>query len=205
MAPSPTYTEYLPPPDLAPWVACLWRIAGRAVDVRHRVLPDGCSDLLFDLERARGRGGASTDLVGPMSTALVVPLSGAVDLVGVRLRPGAVTAFAGIPADELLDAAVPTSLSVSAEQLADSADGARELLIDALRRKAASVSQPDPLVGHALARWAKAETQDFPSISILTRDLGLSERAFERRFVAKVGLTPVAYRRLARQIGRAHV
>jgi len=35
-------------------------------------------------------------------------------------------------------------------------------------------------------------------ISILTRDLGLSERAFERRFVANVGLTPVAYRRLAR-------
>ena len=33
---------------------------------------------------------------------------------------------------------------------------------------------------------------------MLTRDIGLSERAFERRFVAQVGLTPVRYRRLAR-------
>jgi len=35
-------------------------------------------------------------------------------------------------------------------------------------------------------------------VSVLTRDVGLSERAFERRFVANVGLTPVSYRRLAR-------
>src|SRR5689334_22782721 len=87
MAPSPTYTEYLPPRDLAPWVACFWRIVGHSIDVRHRVLPDGCADLLFDLEGARGPGGASTDLIGPMSTAHVVELSGAVDLFGVRLRP----------------------------------------------------------------------------------------------------------------------
>src|SRR5690242_15747293 len=99
MAPSLTYTEYLPPRDLTPWVACLWRIAGRAVDVSHRVLPDGCADLLFDLEEARGPGGASTDLIGPMSTARVVELSGTVDLLGVRLRPGAAAAFAGLRVD----------------------------------------------------------------------------------------------------------
>lgn len=198
MAPSPTYTEYLPPADLAPWVACLWRIAGRAVDVRHRVLPDGCADLLFDLEQARGQGGASSDLIGPMSIARVVELGGAVDLLGVRLRPGAIAAFGAVRANELLDAVIPAAVSVSAAQLAESADDARWLLIGALRRKAASLNQPDALVRHALARWVRADTQDFPSVSVLTRDLGLSERAFERRFVANVGLTPVAYRRLAR-------
>ena len=71
-------------------------------------------------------------------------------------------------------------------------------MIGALRRKAGSLNRPDPLVRHALSRWVRAESPDFPSISVLTRDLGLSERAFERRFVANVGLTPVAYRRLAR-------
>lgn len=198
MAQSLTYVEHLPPRDLAPWVACFWRIAGRAVDVPHRVLPDGCTDFLFDLEGARGRGGASTDLIGPMSTAQVVELRGAVDLLGVRLRPGAIVAFGGIRADELLDAVVPVSLGVTAAQLAESGDGAHGLLIDALRRKADSREQPDSLVRHALSRWARAEAPGFPSISILTRDLGLSERAFERRFVANVGLTPVGYRRLAR-------
>jgi len=35
-------------------------------------------------------------------------------------------------------------------------------------------------------------------VSVLARDVGLSERSFERRFVAQVGLTPVRFRRLAR-------
>ena len=198
MSPSLTYVEHLPPPDLAPWVACFWRIVGEAVDVPHRVLPDGCADLLFDLAGARASGGASTDLIGPMSTAHVVELRGAVDLLGVRLRPGTLAGFAGIRADELLDAVVPVSIGMSAAQLAESGGGARGLLIGALRRKAGSLNRPDPLVRHALSRWVRAESPDFPSISVLTRDLGLSERAFERRFVANVGLTPVAYRRLAR-------
>ena len=37
-----------------------------------------------------------------------------------------------------------------------------------------------------------------PAVSVLARDIGLSERGFERRFVAQVGLTPVRFRRLAR-------
>ena len=37
-----------------------------------------------------------------------------------------------------------------------------------------------------------------PVVSVLARDVGLSERSFERRFVAQVGLTPVRFRRLAR-------
>ena len=96
MVPFPTYTEYAPPRDLAPWVACFWRIVGRAVDVQHRVLPDGCADLLLDMEGARGRGGTSPELIGPMSTAQVIGLSGTVDLLGVRLRPGAIAVFGGV-------------------------------------------------------------------------------------------------------------
>lgn len=217
------YTEYPPPADLAPWVACFWRIAGRASDdapVRHRVLPDGCADVLFDLS-----GGGSPELIGPMTAAHVVELCGSVDVLGVRLRPGAMAAFAGARADELLDAAVPMSVGVSVEQLAEVAAvstlpavsasprvyavapsrvSARDvaaqlsLLVGTLRAHVADLERPDAVVGHALKRWVRAELPDFPSVSVLTRDLGLSERAFERRFVANVGLTPVGYRRLAR-------
>jgi AraC-like DNA-binding protein len=169
------------------------------------VLPDGCADLLFDLEAARGSGGAPADLIGPMSVAQVFELRGSIDLLGVRLRPGAIAAFGGIPADQLLDTAVPlsdlpVSLGINIAQLADLADSAAQLrlVINACRKRIASLNQPDPTVGHALARWAAAERPDFPVISVLTRDLGLSERAFERRFLTSVGLTPIRYRRLAR-------
>jgi transcriptional regulator GlxA family with amidase domain len=61
----------------------------------------------------------------------------------------------------------------------------------------ASLAQPDPLVRHALRQWSAAE-RALPAVSVLTRDIGLSERTFERRFVAQVGLAPARYRRLAR-------
>src|SRR3569833_634257 len=192
------YVEYKAPDDLALWVACFWRITGSGTPgaaFRHRVPPDGCADVIFDLGR-----GTSIDLVGPMSTAQVVELSGLNDLLGVRLKPGAVAAFGGVRADELLDVAVPISLGITTGQLVETADFRAQLrqVIDAVRARIATLEKPDSLVRHALARWARAELPDFPSISILTRDLGLSERAFERRFVANVGLTPVMYRRLAR-------
>jgi AraC-like DNA-binding protein len=203
-----TYSERRPPGDLAPWVACIWQIAGETVGAApllHRVLPDGCADLLFDLERARQMGGTPVELVGPMSTAQVIGLSGSIDLVGIRLRPGAIGAFGGIPANRLLDTAapiseLPVSFAVDVAQLADVADCSVriKLLTDACRRRVAPLDRPDRLVREALDRWARAEVVGLPAISVLTRDLGLSERAFERRFVAQVGLTPVGYRRLAR-------
>jgi AraC-like DNA-binding protein len=169
------------------------------------VLPDGCADLLFDLEAARGSGGGPADLVGPMSVAQVFELRGSIDLLGVRLRPGAIAAFGGIPADQLLDTAVPlsdlpVSLGINIAQLAHIADSSAQvrLVINACRKRIAALNEPDSAIGHALARWAGAERPDFPVISVLTRDLGLSERAFERRFLTSVGLTPIRYRRLAR-------
>jgi AraC-like DNA-binding protein len=203
-----TYTEYRPPIDLAPWIACFWQIAGEIADgapVLHRVLPDGCADVLFDLESTRRSGGTPADLVGPMSAAQVFGLRGKVDLLGIRLRPGTICAFSGIPADLLLDTTVPISglpppLRVNVAELADMASSPARisLLINAYRTRLAALKEPDPVVRQALTRWVRAERSEFFPISVLTRDLGLSERAFERRFVAQVGLTPVRYRRLAR-------
>lgn len=208
MAFAMSYAEHMPPADLAPWVACFWQIRAAAAPADapapHRVLPDGCADLLFDLAAAR-RAGRGARLIGTMSTAAVVPLSGPVDLLGVRLRPGALGPFAGLPAREVLDLALPLTdgppaLRVDPGQLAECDTPAQriEILVQACRARLAQLAAPDPLVRHALARWARAEHMAFPTVDALTRDLGLSQRAFERRFAAQVGLNPVRYRRLAR-------
>ena len=205
MAPRLAYSEHRPPPDLAAWVACFWRIRG-AIDIGipyfHRVLPDGCADLLFDLESARRAGGSPAELVGPMSQASVYPMRGAVDLLGVRLRPGVVNAFTGIPADRVLDggaplADLPVALRPSVAALSEETEMSVARLIGACRKRAADLDSPDLLVEHALGRWSRAE-QGMPAVSVLARDIGLSERGLERRFVAQVGLTPVRFRRLAR-------
>lgn len=205
MSPRFVYSEHRPPADLAPWVACFWQIQGatsNGVPHFHRVLPDGCADLLFDLESARCAGGLPAGLVGPMSQASLYPLRGAVDLLGVRLRPGVVNAFTGVPADRVLDggaplAELPTALRASIAALSEETETAVSQLIRICRKRAADLDSPDLLVKHALGKWSRAE-RGMPVVSVLARDVGLSERSFERRFVAQVGLTPVRFRRLAR-------
>jgi AraC-like DNA-binding protein len=201
-----SYTELRPSSDLAPWIACFWQItgAGTGESVVHRVLPDGCTDLLLDLEGCRA-GGASTEVVGPMSTAQLFRLQAPIDIIGVRLRPGAIGTFGGISAKGLLDTIVPASElpmapQINIAQIAElgSLPARARLLAEACRARLAGLTGPDPFVCHALAAWVTPERTPFPRVSVLMRDLGLSERAFERRFLAQVGMTPVGYRRLAR-------
>jgi AraC-like DNA-binding protein len=197
------YLEQRPPSDLAPWVACFWQISGESAGAGHRVLPDGCADWLLDLQAARHRQ-SELQLVGTMSTAQLVPLHGAVDLMGIRLRPGVLGALR-LPAAELLDAIVPArelagAPRLSSEQLAQAASLPlrAELLAGALRELLASnTPRPDPLVREVLAAWSSPQTS-FPRVGALTRQLHVSERALERRFRTAVGLTPAGYRRLAR-------
>ena len=235
-----SYREYCPPDDLAGWIACFWEIKGRVAQgsaFAHRVLPDGCADLLFDLQDCAGSAATHAEVVGPMSTSTVVTLRAAVELLGVRLRPGAVGAFLGIAADRLLDSMAPlreapAALRIDPAELAslpDSAARIRRLTMAcrarlgamescvrgpplrihswlptsrALRWRPASGAREggfDPIVDKALASWTRRRPEvGFPTVSVLVRDIGLSERAFERRFVANVGLTPVRFRRLAR-------
>jgi AraC-like DNA-binding protein len=204
-----SYRESLPPPDLARWLACCWEIrgtVGQGSGFAHRVLPDGCADLIFDLRDAAGSAPHGR-IVGPMSRSAVIDLRAGVDLLGVRLRPGALGAFLGIAADELLDIAIPvceapTALRLDPVELAELPDFAMRVarLVAACRARLAALNGFDPVVARALASWGRlpADGTGSPPVSVLVRDVGLSERAFERRFVANVGLTPVRFRRLAR-------
>ena len=81
--PDATYRELPPPAALRPWVECLWRRrapAGAADDV-HRVLPDGCIDLIWS-------DGAGLLAVGPNTTAFLARMAPGEGAVGVRFRPG---------------------------------------------------------------------------------------------------------------------
>jgi len=80
-----------------------------------------------------------------MTVAQVVELTGVVDVLGARLRPGAIAAFGAVRADELLDAVVPMSLGVSAEQLVAAADFPAQLrlVIGALRARVAVLGEPE--------------------------------------------------------------
>src|SRR4051794_40294205 len=88
------YTELPPPPALRERVACGWIVRGRHGELGRRVLPDGCTDLVWVAGRLY--------LVGPMTTA---QRGTAASAAGVRLRPGAARLL-GLTASELLDVRV---------------------------------------------------------------------------------------------------
>src|ERR1043165_7966785 len=99
MPPAPVefpYTEIVPPADLAPYVDRLWlRTTLRAPERVHRVLPDGCVDVIIDARRA------AAELAGPMTRAIEVP-GDPVEQVAVRFKPGTAAALTGCGLAELV-------------------------------------------------------------------------------------------------------
>ena len=76
-----TYREGPAPPVLAPWVACTWELRAGSDGHVHRVLPDGCMDLLWD-------DASGLHAVGPNLTAFLAGMApGAAVAGGTRNLP----------------------------------------------------------------------------------------------------------------------
>lgn len=88
--PGVSYEEYVPPPELRPWIAVHWRIRCQ-VPFELRILPDGCMDMI--------RG----DVVGSFSRPQTASLEPGGVYEGIRFHPGGLPALSGVPASELVD------------------------------------------------------------------------------------------------------
>ncbi len=197
------YRELAPRDRLKSLVAGFW--AFPATEHEHRVLPDGCMDIVVIDGRAR--------LVGTMRKAVVVPPSTAA-VVGVRFRPGEVARLCSGSPRELTD-----SDSLLCDVWGD--DGRRledallALVEDATRRKLAAeaiVRRALPFVEKALYRRlaSHAAPADLPiraaalllaegvSVRDAAQQAGLSERHLARRFIERVGVSPRTFTRVRR-------
>ena len=93
------YTEWAAPAALRDAVACMWaQVTTPGADRAGLVLPDGCTDLVW--EQGRGAFVAGPD-TGPVRTTMT---AGTV-VLGIRFRPAAGGPALGIPLSELRDQA----------------------------------------------------------------------------------------------------
>lgn len=100
---APGYREWAPPPELGGSVACLWvPVVPPGAGQTTLVLPDACSDLIWQSGRGVFVAGSDT---GPWPSASP---AGTV-MAGVRFRPGAGSAVLGLPLSALLDQRVEAS------------------------------------------------------------------------------------------------
>jgi AraC-like DNA-binding protein len=193
------YREYPPSPALAPFVACYWTMrAEDACEMPHRVLPDGCADVLFDL------GAARATIVGTMRTSIVVPLGGSVDMLGIRFRPGGALPFLRVPLVELTDQRLDVEMvwrAVATEllpELAERPDDATRIAVveRALVARRRGARPVHASVTHALGIIERSGGTI--GVSALAASLGVGARRLERRFDEAVGISPKTFARVAR-------
>jgi AraC-like DNA-binding protein len=188
--------DVAPPAALATVVDAFWQSEGTGGLIR--VLPDGCMDFIFDLERGTAR------LIGAMTEAVLVQVHPGDRCLGVRFRPGAAAPYVDASAAEVVDGDAPLEDVTAArrfalaERVAAAADDAarRRLLADFLLTARARVRAPDPRVREAVRRLR--EHAGPGAVRAVAVELGLSERQLERVFSAHVGLGPKAFARVAR-------
>jgi AraC-like DNA-binding protein len=191
------YREHAPSPALRRIVACYWTLRSAPGARSHRVLPDGCLDLLFDLARP------SASVVGVMTRAIVAPAAPA-SFFGVRFQPGEAPSVLGLDGretrDELFgiaDAWGPLGRELSDRVLSAPSSAARIREVEAaLLAHGARARAPDPRVRSAveMVRASRGAIE----VASLARAVQLGERQLERAFDQHVGLGPKAFARVMR-------
>lgn len=209
------YTEIAPPADLAPYVDRLWlRTSAGSTGRIHRVLPDGCVDIIVDAGRGTAR------IVGTMTRAIEVPDDRS-QMIAARFRPGTATALVGTPLAELTDRATdladlgvagdlvgrvcdpPSSAAMACERLAPlparipiaAADHASVVALVAwLRARLAGAAAPDAMIARAVAQLSTGESR----VDDVADSLGVTRQHLARSFRREVGISPKQLARIAR-------
>lgn len=199
-----TYREIAPPPELSSRIEAFWFREGGGTTDSHRVLPDGCIDILFVDRHAADQRRHSLMAIGPMTRFVDVRREPGDRYVGVRFRPGAAPAVLGVSAHEIVDAspALEELWGSRARSLLDrlaegeSAHERVEILRGALADPGTRGPGIDPRVANAvqLMRSSSAEIR----IKNLSMAVGVSPRQLRRLFLESVGLSPKRLHRILR-------
>lgn len=207
---TPLISTRQPPAPLAGMVECLWwcppsRGSG---SVAHRVLPDGCMDLILRVRRDGHGSPHEADLfvTGAARRFSVIPLDPADSFIGVRFRPGWGGPMLGVAAGELSDGPVaadmasPRLLRDLPERLAQASDTVGGLavlerfLLNRSVDSAAGASRTSALLATAIRLSCGPDG----SIASCAQAAGISARSLRRHFQEAVGLSPKRFARIQR-------
>ena len=192
-----SYREHAPSPALRSRIDCYWTRFASGPASSTRVLPDGCIDILFDVDR----GAAS--IVGVMTRALVSSNAQSTALLGVRFRPGEAPAWLGFAARESRDAFVDlrdawgSAGTDLASRIAEAPTvEARLRLLDHVLLDRSTAPRSDLRVRRAIETIGGS--RGAVDVESVARSVGLGARQLERAFDHWVGVGPKAFARIAR-------
>jgi len=189
------YREYQPLAELSEYVECFWTHETGTRQMSHRVLPDGCSDILLTQPR---EGQPELLLVGTMTRAAVFDLPRGWFL-GVRFRPGMAPSLTHLPGKQSVDQRLPLAevwgakaIHLSERLLACSSIKESIALIEAeltAELKNQSGNRRSANSAQRVLQWAE-EARGIVRVDDLADRSGLSTRQLRRLCLDLTGLTP---------------
>ncbi|MGL6161154.1 DUF6597 domain-containing transcriptional factor [Microbulbifer sp.] len=200
------YREQAPRAKLRPYINCFWAIdSAEAVTVRDRTLPDGCQEIIFNLDarvlRDDGRGfsaNPAVELVGQMTRPYEVLTRGRQRYFGIKFYPHSFSPFTREPICDLRDQSIDLRALFGGEF---------ERIIDGVFGKPEFESFVRLMENHLLRQLQSAGTHargyrlveravralflpEPPAIKALCAELGVSDRHLQSRFRRHTGLSP---------------
>lgn len=203
------YTETPPPPDLAPFVQCVWELDGGGSALEEPIFPDGRVEVVVHLGDRPSRDVDTVPqpavmVVGQMTTALRLRPVRRLHCVGLRFTPAGSRVSLRVPLHELSGRIEPLdSLShVLAARLSDAAGetrtaGDRAALVYRALRACVRMDARAPRSLERAVSLALA-TQGRATVDAMARAAGTSTRHLERQFLDDVGLPPKIFGRVVR-------
>jgi AraC-like DNA-binding protein len=200
------YMEHAPPPDLAEYVSCFWtnlavNSDGQSPRTEHRVLPDGCVDILIAF--ANGTEVTEATGVGSMTRPLIITGAPPRLYIGARFNPGYAFAALGIPASELTDDNVEYSRlardagsELDALSRASTNDDRLQAVIRLVQRRLFARPVVPASVRAAVRRMTS--THGNLRVANLASEIGISRQQLARQFATHVGVTPKTLARVMR-------
>lgn len=191
------YREYRPSRRWESHVACYWTLRCRAseIGIMHRILPDSCVDIIFDLQAPSEAAGAFA--VGIMTAYEAVCLNAETSLFGIRFYSDRASALFGYPVSELKgDRVQLTDLWGSkarflTEEIREASGVAAIIaIVEAAFSKIESGRAPssDPLLRTSMACLYAA--RGAIDARTLAQRCGYGERTVRRVFQAELGVSP---------------
>lgn len=188
------YTPTPVAPDLTRDLVTGWTMRAEG---EHRLVPDGCVDVLWI-------GNGTAWVCGPETSGWSFRLPPGTEAAGLRFRPGRAGAVLGFDTAEVRDLRVPLEDVFGAragrefvERAAEAADPAARLDVLQLqaRRWLGAAPDDDPVV-RTVARLLERDPAN--TVGTLAEETGLSERQLHRRCTAAFGYGPSTLRKILR-------
>lgn len=211
------YQIRLPAPALSPFIECYWFLSGTlrpSESLEELIFTDARADIVFTFaspyvrknsaEPGDGRLIRASNVDGQRRYPVRILQHGDLLLVGVRFRPGGLSAFVAMPVHELTGQTVPLSdaFGPAGRELegrlfdrAGDPQGQSDLLDRFFLARLAA-----PPERHRVMTWAEEieRSGGLIAISELSRRTGISVRSVDRLFQRVIGLPPKFFARTVR-------